>query len=226
MGLDKLGAEKISGRPLEFIFLLDVSGSMAGAKIQSLNFAIDEAIPEMKRVAAENVNAQIYVRVITFGSYAKWHIAKRTPIEELTWKHVQVDGATMMGAALKEVAEALEDKNMPERGLPPVLVLVSDGMPSDSFEQGMKALLKTRWGKKAVKMAIAIGDDADHDILKRFTDDVEKPILQANNASDLVNYIRWASTMGINAASKGQDIETDTPKVTPPDQTESETDNW
>lgn len=209
MGLNDLGAVKISARPLEFIFLLDVSGSMAGPKIQSLNFAIDEAIPEMKRVALDNVNADVFLRVLTFGSYAKWHIAKRTPISEVTWKPVQVDGATMMGAALKEVAVVLEDKNMPERGLPPVLVLVSDGMPSDSFEQGMQALLNTRWGKKAIKMAIAIGDDADHDILKRFVNDVERPVLQANNAGDLVNFISWASTQGISAASKG--VETGKP---------------
>ena len=71
------GAEKISARPLEFIWILDVSGSMAGSKIESLNFAIEEAIPEMKRIAAENVNAQVFVRAMTFGDYAKWHIAKK-----------------------------------------------------------------------------------------------------------------------------------------------------
>lgn len=205
MGLNDFGAEKISARPLEFIWILDVSGSMAGSKIESLNFAIEEAIPEMKRIAAENVNAQVFVRAMTFGDYAKWHIAKRTPVEDFTWSKVSTDGTTNMGAALKKVAEALDEKSMPERGLPPVLVLVSDGMPTDSFEHGMNALLSTRWGVKAVKIAIAIGDDADYDVLKRFVNHVERPVLEAKNASDLVNFIRWASTQVLAAASKAKD---------------------
>lgn len=205
MGLNDHGAQKIVARPLEFIFMLDVSGSMAGSKIESLNFAIAEAIPEMRRIASENVNAEVFVRVLTFGSYAKWHIGKRTLIDDVIWKDVKVDGSTMMGAALSEVATVLDEEHMPQRGLPPVIVLVSDGQPTDSFETGLQDLLSQKWGQKAVKIAIAIGDDANHDVLKRFVNDVERPILQANNASELVNFIRFTSTKVLSAASKGRE---------------------
>jgi len=207
MGLNEHGAQKIVARPLEFIFMLDVSGSMAGSKIESLNFAIAEAIPEMRRVAKENVNADVFLRVLTFGSYVKWHIGKRTPIEDVVWKDVKVDGSTMMGAALSEVAAVLDTEEMPERGLPPVIVLLSDGFPTDSFEKGLNDLFSKRWAQKAIKIAIAIGDDANHEILKQFVNDVERPILKANNASELINYIRVTSTKLLTAASKGKEKE-------------------
>jgi DNA repair protein RadC len=50
-----------------------------------------------------------------------------------------------------------------------VLVLISDGQPTDNFDVGLKALMESPWGRTAVRIAIAIGEDADHDILQRFT---------------------------------------------------------
>ena len=45
-----------------FIWILDVSGSMNGVKIQSLNYAIRNSIPAMKSVADENPNAEMLVK--------------------------------------------------------------------------------------------------------------------------------------------------------------------
>src|SRR5947209_4904366 len=59
---------EMAARPLHFFWIADCSGSMAGDKIQSLNTAIREAIPEMRRVAANNPNAQVLVRAIKFSS--------------------------------------------------------------------------------------------------------------------------------------------------------------
>lgn len=48
-------------------------------------------------------------------------------------------------------------------------------------------------GKKAVKIAISIGQDADDDVLEEFTGNKEL-VLQANNAAALTKMIKWAST--------------------------------
>ena len=55
---------------------------------------------------------------------------------------------------------------MSDRALPPVLVLISDGQPTDDFGKGLEDLLGQPWGKKAVRVAIAIGDDADLEVLR------------------------------------------------------------
>ena len=82
-----------------------------------------------------------------------------------------------------------------------MLVLISDGEPTDDFNSGLKALMAEPWGMKAVKIAIAIGRDANLDVLQRFIGHPELAPLQANNAETLVDYIRWASTAVLQAAS-------------------------
>jgi len=90
---------------------------------------------------------------------------------------------------------------MTDRALPPVLVLISDGQPTDSFEKGLQKLMDEPWGKKAVRIAIAIGQDADHSVLQKFIGHSEIKPLQANNPEALVNYIKWVSTAVLKSAS-------------------------
>jgi uncharacterized protein YegL len=66
---------EMSGRPLHFIWIADCSSSMSGDKIEALNAAIHEAIPEMRKVAASNPHANVRVRAIKFSSGATWHIS-------------------------------------------------------------------------------------------------------------------------------------------------------
>jgi len=67
--LTKLPGGKLASRPIHFIWILDVSESMAnGGKIQTLNNAIREALPNMKEVAAKNCEADFFVRAITFSN--------------------------------------------------------------------------------------------------------------------------------------------------------------
>lgn len=197
----KLPGGPIANRPLHFIFLADCSTSMSGGKIQALNHAIREAIPHMREVAKGNPNAEVLVRAIKFSAGAQWHVSQPTNVDEFEWTDLSVSGMTDMGRALLLVTEALKVSSMPERALPPVLVLVSDGQPTDDFKGGLQALMAEPWGKKAVRLAIAIGEDADTGVLRDFIGHAEVQPLQANNAEDLVNYIRWASTAVLQAAS-------------------------
>lgn len=193
---------QLSNRPLHFFWLADCSGSMSvSGKMQSLNNAIREAIPHMQKVADENPNAQVYVRAIKFSSGAFWHIEQPTKVEDFKWYDLQANGVTDLGHALKMLSKELEMPPMPERALPPVIVLVSDGQPTDDFESGLQEFLSKNWAKKAVKIAIGIGDDADYDVLKKFMGNNEVEPLKANNSEDLVNYIRWVSTAILKASS-------------------------
>src|SRR5581483_995864 len=90
---------------------------------------------------------------------------------------------------------------MPERALPPVLVLISDGQPTDDFEPALRDLLALPWGAAAVRAAIAIGEDADHEILQRFIGRGDMRPLRAHNPEALVNQIRFISTAVLQSAS-------------------------
>ena len=193
---------ELATRPLHFIWMADCSGSMAvDGKIQSLNTAIKEAIPNMQAVADENPNAQVLVRAVKFSDGAQWHVSQPTDIADFKWEDLEAGGVTAMGRALTIVADQLRIPPMTERALPPVLVLISDGQPTDDFSGGLQALMNEPWGRKAVRVAIAIGEDADQEVLKKFIANPELKPLQANNPESLIKYIRWVSTAVLKSAS-------------------------
>ena len=111
---------KLASRPLHFIWIVDCSGSMAGAKINTLNFAIRESIPAMQDVAKANPFAEVVVRALKFSSGVQWHIAQPTPLNDFKWADVLANGVTDMGKALSTIAEQLKVENMPKRAFPPV----------------------------------------------------------------------------------------------------------
>jgi len=122
-------------------------------------------------------------------------------VEDFKWTDLGAEGVTDMGKALSMVAEQLKIPPMTDRALPPVLVLVSDGQPTDDFNKGLRELMDEPWGKKAVRIAIAIGEDADHDVLQKFIGHPELKPLQANNPEALVKHIKWVSTAVLKSAS-------------------------
>ncbi|MCP9784594.1 VWA domain-containing protein [Cyanobium sp. WKJ7-Wakatipu] len=201
---------RLANRPLHFFYLCDCSGSMAAqGKMQSLNQAIRQSLPGMNRVARDNPEARVLVRAVSFADQASWHIPEPTLVEGLEWRDLQAGGCTAMGAALELVAEQLRAPPMEERALPPVLVLISDGQPTDDFEAGLARLMREPWAQKAVRLSIALGHDADLEILQQFIGPApanqrgrspRRP-LQASNATSLAQFIQWASTAVVGAAS-------------------------
>ncbi|MGA2129435.1 MAG: VWA domain-containing protein, partial [Xanthobacteraceae bacterium] len=150
MADDDLPGGAIARRTLHFIFIADCSGSMAEAgKIQSLNHAIREAIPHMRKVAGGNPNAEVLVRSIKFSDGALWHQPDPTDVQNYEWTDLKADGGTDMGGALSVAAKAM--RALPHgdqaRMFPPVLVLISDGAPNSEgeFDAGLKELLADPW---------------------------------------------------------------------------------
>lgn len=232
--MPKLPGGELTTRPLNFIWICDCSGSMSvDGKIQSLNHAIREAIPHMQKVADENPNAQVLIRAIRFSDGAQWHIAQPVPVDQFTWTDLEADGVTDMGKALSMVAEQL--KLLPDRGLSPVLVLISDGQPTDDYQTGLAEIINQPWGKKAVRIAIAIGEDADNNVLQKFINNSEIKVLHANNPEMLVRYIHWVSTVVLQSASSpasqqvsaaASPLNTPVPPAPQPDATSNPPDVW
>lgn len=195
------GAETVNKRPLHFIWICDCSGSMQGSKIQELNAAISDGLGAMQDEAEENPEVEVKMRVLRFATDAEWEVEKPTPVDQMTWRDLSAGGVTNMGEALSKVADQMSIPPMEERAFPPVLALVSDGQPTDNFDSGLQDLLEQKWGDKAVRIAIGIGSEADHDPLERFIGNPEIPVLQANNPEDLTRFVRWASTEVVQNAS-------------------------
>lgn len=192
----------VSRRPLYFFWLADCSGSMLrDGRIQALNNAASEALPHMRRVARENPNVEVLVRVLRFASGAEWVDNQALPLTSFVWPQLQAGGVTDLGAGLRLLTTDLQSPPMPSRALAPVIVLLSDGRPTDDYELALNRLLQLPWGRHAVRLAVAIGRDADRDVLRQFIADPSVVPLEANSPEALARQMRWVSTVALDVAS-------------------------
>ena len=87
-------------------------------------------------------------------------------------------------------AQALAPGRIERRALRPALLLVTDGLATDppgGFEAGLSALMSQPAGKAALRLAIAIGRDAQSAALDRFIADPNVPVLVANSTEDIAD---------------------------------------
>lgn len=209
--LKRPGGE-LASRPLHFIWIVDCSGSMDGEKIGSVNHAIQSTIPDMQDAAHDNPNAQLLVRTLKFSTGASWVTNNPVDIDDFIWQDLDADGLTDLGKAYDMLAAQLTIPPMTDRALPPVLVLLSDGYPTDDYKKSLDKLLHLPWGKKAVRIAISIGQEADDEVLTEFTGNREL-VLKANNPQALVKMIKWASTAASLVSAPASRIQTDNPDI-------------
>jgi uncharacterized protein YegL len=195
----------LAAQPMHFIWLIDCSGSMAlEGKIESLNTAIAEAIEPLRDASESNPSVEILMRVIRFSKGARWHVQQPTPLSQFNWTSVKVerpDDPTDLGSALNLLAPELMSPPMPKHAHRPHIVLVSDGMPSDDWRGGLAAMNASPWGANAMRLAIAIGRDAQLPVLQKFIGNPELRPMQANTPEMLAAHIRWASSASIEAVS-------------------------
>ncbi len=108
---------------------------------------------------------------------------------------------TDMGAAINLLTERIKVDVMPPRCMPPVALIVSDGQPTDDFNGALARFNEEPWSKKMVRLAIAVGEDCDINILQDFIGNKEIKPLVASNSSQLVKYFKWASTVVLRKVS-------------------------
>ena len=191
-----------TARPLPVIILADISGSMAGdGKIENLNMAIKTMIASFAKES--RLNAEIQVALVTFGGECASAHVPLTPAHQITdVQQLMAGGGTPMGSAFEMVTAMVEDKTLiPSRAYRPTIVLISDGWPTDEWEAPFAALQQSERAKKAVRMAMAIGSDADKNMMKAFINDPETPVFEAHNSQDIVRFFR-AVSMSVSSRSR------------------------
>ncbi len=202
MSLKKFAVAK--ARALPVIILADTSGSMSvKGKDEALNEAIQNMVSTFKQESARQ--AEIHVGLITFGGEsAEMHLplVKASEIEAM--KPLDAFGRTPMGHAFELATEVLEDKEIiTSRDYRPVLILLSDGIPTDSWQAGLERLTNSERGQKASRFAMAIGAEANIDVLEAFNNDLEAPVFKGNEARDIHRFFR-AVTMSVTARSQSR----------------------
>lgn len=188
-------------KTLPVILLLDVSGSMSGEKIENL---YDATLEMINTFVAEKVKETIInVAIITFGEEIKLH-TPFTPVSDLQssgLSRFNASGMTPLGTALTMAKDMIDDKTiLPSPIYTPAVVVVSDGQPNDEWKAPLKEFLTTGRSQKCQRFAIAIGNDADTDMLEKYTG-AKDMIFFAERASDIAACFQ-KFTMSVSTRSR------------------------
>ncbi len=214
MSEDRMLGEGIARQELNLMFIIDNSGSMAGEKLGAVNNAIRDVMSIMPDIQDDTSDAEIKVSALQFSNTATWTFSEPLSVSEFKWKDIGPEGGTNLSAAYVELGRWLSKKSkggqMPDiGGLAPILILMTDGMPtSPDWENRLDELKKKGWFKVALKYALAIGINTDEamDVLTKFTGNPET-VLKVYTAEALRKAIQviavTASKVKSNSSSKG-----------------------
>lgn len=198
--------EGIVKRQMVLFFVIDTSGSMQGSKIGAVNTAIREVLPELKDAGGSDVDLK--VACLTFSSGCQWMYPTPIASESFQWNQVEADGVTDLGEACRELSKKLSKNEFlkaPSGSVAPAIFLMSDGEPTDDFESGLAQLKQNNWFKHAIRVAVAMGYDANKDVLAKFTGNIEA-VIEAHNPEVLKKWIRKVSITSSQIGSKSQPI--------------------
>jgi uncharacterized protein YegL len=230
-------------KPLPVILLLDTSASMnivvnpdevvrtgrtgivegqlveyvSGGKtrIDVLNEAVRRMLATLTKEASQA--NEFLVSVVTFGGTAT---LKQAPVTSsaIQYFDLSADGDTPLGAAIEVAKSLIEDREqIPSRAYRPLVVLVSDGEPTDSWESNLASFIQDGRSAKCDRMALGIGEEATSGrgraTLERFIAGTEHKVFEAKDAGEVHNFFKFV-TMSVVSRSLSQN-----PNLVPPDST-------
>jgi uncharacterized protein YegL len=181
----------IPARTIPVVLLLDTSGSMReNDKIEVLNDSVTEMIEELTETDAGH--GFITLSIITFGGERADLVEAHTPVEKVRFTSLRANGRTPLGAAFSLARVLIEDREaLPSRAYRPTIALVSDGIPTDvGWEKELDELVASERGSKATRFALAIGVDADREMLGRFSGG---QVHEAGEAAEIRRFLRYVT---------------------------------
>lgn len=217
MNMSLIGTVEIPRKTMVLFFVVDTSGSMMGDKIGALNDAIRETVPDLKDLSENNADAKIKIATLQFDSKVEWLNTEPIDSENFVWNDLQASGLTSLGAALMELKDKLSLKKFMKEAVgsfAPVIILLSDGAPTDDYKLALDEIKKNNWFKHAIKVAIAIGNDADKTVLAEVVGNTEA-VIDVHSKEALKKLIHFVSVTAsqVNSKSSGIDDTTKSDKV-------------
>lgn len=200
-------------RRLPVYLLLDTSGSMCGQPIEAIHQGIKALLSDLRSDPQAIETA--YLSVITFDSSAR-QLIPLTELMAFQEPNLIASGSTALGDALKLLDKCIDKEirkssDTQKGDWKPLIFIMTDGMPTDSWEKVADKIKKKKLGNI---IACAAGPDADDTALKRITEIVIR--LDTLQPDSLKAFFQWvSSSIKVTSQSVAQ-VAADAPINLPP----------
>ncbi len=203
-------------RAMIVFFVVDVSGSMRGARIGAVNDAIRNVLQELKKRERGNTAAEIRIAVLEFSAKANWRTIFPEPVSSFQYRDIEyVSGGTNYGNAFAALNEKLSKKKFLSSAAgayTPLIIFMTDGKPSDMglYKEELDRLKQNKWFQYSTRAGIAIEEGALSPECKRvlmeFTEN-EKNVYEAKNTIVLAKQIELVTLTGVDLVTQQGSIQ-------------------
>lgn len=192
------------------VLLLDVSGSMSGRPLDELNAGLTVFKDELSADAL--AMKRVEIGIVTFGP-----VKVETPFTSASTfypPNLQSQGDTPMGAAITQALNMVEDRKRDYRAngisyYRPWVFLITDGAPTDSWQNAAAAIREGETSKKFAFFAIGV-KGADMDKLRQIS--VRDPLsLEGLKFRELFSWLS-SSLRSVSRSTPGTEVPLEAPK--------------
>ena len=204
---DILDNQPVAKRSLTVFVIVDVSRSMRGSKLRTVNSVMRRIVPELRDVGGSD--ADVRMAVMSFSDDCHWMTSSPISVETFAWDDLEAGGWTCLGKACLELNRVMSRNvflDSPSLSFAPVVILLSDGGPTDKYEEALYTLNGNKWFRHALKVAIAIGQKAKVEKLSMFTGDPDA-VIKTFNAGSLSEMLRLVVIRSSEIASRSIPLE-------------------
>lgn len=166
---------------MDIILMIDISGSMNGHKISAVTDALENLKESLVNYKSDNGPVRICVQL--FSKDVSWFHEVPILIEDFQWKEPFCTGMTSLGKACISLSDFLQKTELSDVIK---IILISDGCPTDDYDEGLGALIELSIFNASDRYAVGLGEEADIPSLVKFTSDVNK-VFQVTELDNLMD---------------------------------------
>jgi len=188
------------------MFIVDVSASMKGYKIDSVNKAISHCIEELKKLENDKKNSSVHfaISILLFGEQCRWYSKKKlTDIKDFEYKDIVANDITTRFDKVCIFLDECLSKDVllssDVRYSKPFILLITDGQSDRGrYMEYLEELKRNRYYFKSQKYAIGVDDKddvADYEMLLDFTQDEDNVLKVDADIDDKLENLIYNLTM-------------------------------
>ena len=154
---------------LSVFYVLDLSKSMKGEKLDILNHTVEECNETLLELANEK-NAELKVAMMTFSDSCDWMTPHGPePIEDFAFDFFKsLNGTSNLGIAIYELNSKLNNSRfykITTNDYLPIIIFITDGHITDNYKVAVNCCRANKIYEKSIKIALDVGKDSDFDNL-------------------------------------------------------------